>query len=197
MLGCSERTVREYCKAGKIPEAIRTRGGQWRIRRPFSGKTRLLFAKIRGDWPFDGSSEKEDELNPEFAEWLVEAQLYEKKLGEYFPEPDLADLEPSKRAAAAQIQCLIWQRLQNGKPLSDLILLGCVYQFWLKNQCCPTVSQIAELMRISRSAFYRKGHTFDEVQRYYHQVCEPIRIEFPGQDRANFGNSGHGSQTED
>jgi hypothetical protein len=185
----SERTVREYCKAGKILEAVRTGGGHWRIRRPLSGQTRLFLEKLRGEWPFDGSSEVEGEFESDMARWLMEARLYEKNLDECFPVPELADLPAGKRAVAAQIQSLIWQRMKNRESVSDLLLLGWVYQFWLNSERCPMVAEIAKLMGISRSDFYRKGHTFAEIRNAYHWVCESIRIDLPGRDVADFAGS--------
>jgi hypothetical protein len=176
VLKCSERTVREYCKQGKIREARKTRGGHWRIRRPLSEKTKLFLQKIKGDWPFNGSTDAKGEFDPDMAQWLMEAKLYEKDVDECFPAPDLADLEPNKRAAAARIQKLIAQRQANGKPVSDLLLLGSVYQFWLKSQRFPTVAEITELMGISRNEFYRRGHTLDEIRNAYHELCESIEI---------------------
>ena len=105
------------------------------------------------------------------------------------PALELADLPPSKRAVAAQIQGLIWQREKNGEPFFDLLLLGFVYQVWLKSERWPTVAVIAKLMGISRSGFYRKGHTFAEILKAYHWVCESIRIDLPGRDGANFAST--------
>ena len=120
------------------------------------------------------------------AGWLMKAQLYEKNVEECFPAPELADLEPNKRAAAARIQNLIWQREKNKEPVSDLLPLGFVYQVWLKSERCPTVAEIAKLMGISRSGFYRKGHSFAEIRKAYHEGCERIRIDLPGRDGADF-----------
>jgi hypothetical protein len=100
------------------------------------------------------------------------------------PKSAIRNEQLSKRAVAKRIQKLIWERIKNGENLSDLKLRGWVYQFWLKSQCCPMVGQVAELMRISRSEFYRRGHTFKEIWGNYRTVCEDIRTELPGQERS-------------
>src|SRR2546428_13064278 len=43
-LRCSERTIRNYCERGLIPEAIRSGkpGSHWHVRLPLSTKTRLV-----------------------------------------------------------------------------------------------------------------------------------------------------------
>jgi excisionase family DNA binding protein len=192
-LRCSQRTVREYCKRGKIPEAIRTRGGQWRIRRPLSGKTQLFLQKIRGDWPFDGSSDAEGEIELDWAEMLMLAQLCEMDLDDfiatsYLPgvkepsqdeclfvahnsneaeEPNKEDPgETKKRQAASRIRSAIYERPQSGTSLSGMILIGQVYQFWRKKKRRPTVAEIAQQMHMSRSDFYRR-YTAQELRRAY------------------------------
>src|SRR5260370_29163500 len=90
---CSERTVREWCKQGLIPEAYQTCGGHWRIRMPLSVKTRYQLDKRSTDWPFEDSGEDfQGDWNPEMAEWLMLAQLYQQRLEDDFPVPTIAEL---------------------------------------------------------------------------------------------------------
>jgi Helix-turn-helix domain len=187
MAKCSERTIREYCKRGKIQEARRPSGGHWRIRQPLSGKTKLFLQKMRGDWPFDGSKDAEGEFEPDVAGWFMEAQLYEKNVDQCFPAPELADLEPKKRKAAARIQREIYRMVANGESLSSMLLIGWVYQLSLKDEGCPTVGEVADMMGLSRSAFYRKGHTLREIQRAHYRVCVATGIDLPGPVGATAG----------
>jgi hypothetical protein len=177
VLECTERSVRDYCREGKIPEAFRTPAGHWRIALPLSGETKLFLQRIRGEWPFNGGKEVEGEFDSDIAGWLMEAMLYGKDWQECFPAPELADLEPSKREAAAKIQSLIWERLKSGDGFSDLLLLGLVYQFWLKTDNYPSVGEVADLMGISRSEFFRRGHSAVAIRNAYHAICERIGIQ--------------------
>ena len=120
------------------------------------------------------------EWDPDFAEWLMLAQVYEVDFFEAIPVPYLAELgDPlcddlikphdgggGKDATAIRIQKLIIQRLTTGESFSDLLLIGWVCQFWRKNECEPTVTQIAKLMGLSRGAFYRR-HTAHELHTAY------------------------------
>ena len=195
-LKCTARTVRDYCKAGKIPEAVRTPGGHWRIRLPLSARTKEFLHRVKGEWPFDGSKPFEGEFESDVAGWLMDAQLYKKDWQECSPAPDLADLRPSKREAAAKIHAEISKRLNDKAKavlaahgpdapdhlldtkalFSDMHLFGFVYQVWLKSEDYPTVEEIAGLMCISRTEFYRLGHTAKHILQAY-AVCERIRTE--------------------
>jgi hypothetical protein len=166
--GCSERTVREWCKKGLIQEAYQTPGGQWRIKKPLSWKTRVFLAKRRGEWPFKNMKGHESIVDDyQWAEWLMLAQLYQQGLLEDLPVPTLADAdeviaEPGdERAKTARwIQEEIIRRLKNKEPFWDLLLKGWMYQ-WV-NHCSqenprrPTVTQFAEFMKLTRPAFYRR-----------------------------------------
>src|SRR5260370_36889965 len=74
--GCSQRTMREWCKKGLIPEAYQTPGDQWRIQKPLSMKTRYELEKRRDDWPFQGVKvgEFRGDFEEDFAQWLMLAQ---------------------------------------------------------------------------------------------------------------------------
>jgi len=169
--GYSERTVRKYCKAGKIPEAIRTRGGHWRIRRPLSGQTlRLHLKKV---WDVEGSNEMEGEFEPDVAAILMSAQLRGKELGKLHDE-EVADEDSVSQefgSAMAQIDDLITKRVNDLESVSDLHLLGWVNQYWLEKQSCPTVAEVAELMGISRTEFYRRKHSYKKIEKAYRVAC--------------------------
>src|SRR5438093_1086560 len=178
--GCSERTIREWCKKGLIPEAYQTPGGQWRIRMPLSWKTRGWLHRHASDWPFKkNAGDFEGDSEPDFAEWLLLAQLYECDLREWVPVPYLAEqgeeiaqdlteqAEPEKASKARRIQDEIIRRLKSGESLSDLLLLGWVYQFWRKNQRRPTVAEIGELMGLNRAALYRRGYSAQKIDEAY------------------------------
>jgi hypothetical protein len=164
---CSERTVREWCKKGLIPEADRTSGGHWRISMPLSLKTRYELGKRCADWPFDETGgDFQGDWNAQMAEWLMLAQLYWQRLDEHFPVPTIAELaetldadridhDDEKAKAARQIQDEIIRRLDNRESFSDLLLRGWVYQFWYQEQRRPTVAEIAKFMGLSHYAFYK------------------------------------------
>src|SRR6266513_2407133 len=78
--GCSERTIREWCKQGLIPEAYRTSGGHWRIQMPLSPQTCSWLEKRSKHWPFRDAKKDGDlsDFEPEFAEWQALAQLFKR-----------------------------------------------------------------------------------------------------------------------
>jgi hypothetical protein len=165
--GCSERTVREWCKKGLIQEAYQTPGGHWRISKPLSWKTRVFLAKRRGEWPFKNRTNECVAEDYQMAEWLLLAQLCQQGLLKELPVPTLADAdeviaEPGNEKAkeARRIQEEIIRRLKNKEPFWDCLLIGWVYQ-WVnhcsqENPPCPTITQVAKLMGLSRPAFYRR-----------------------------------------
>jgi hypothetical protein len=196
--GCSQRTIREWCKGGSIPEAYQTRGGQWRIQKPLSGKTRWELARRRDDWPFKGIKIGEigGDFSPDIAERLLLTQLFEVGISETIPVPYLAELDldlleqglikqpiGKKEILARRIQDLITERLEAGKSFSDLLLKGWVYFFWRENKkCYPTVAEIAQLMGISRDTFYRRGHTSKEIARAYYTASGESKRDLPDLD---------------
>jgi hypothetical protein len=165
--GCSQRTMREWCKKGLIQEAYLTRGGHWRIRRPLSWATRVFFAKRRKDWPF------KNEQGPlvsdsEWAELLMLAMLYQQGLLEDLPVPTrweegcdaIPDGFDENGKNARRIQAEIERRLRNQEPFWDWLLIGWTYQ-WVnhcsqENPPCPTVTQMAKFMGLTRPTFYRR-----------------------------------------
>jgi hypothetical protein len=196
LLGCSQRTAREYCKSGLIPEAFKTKGCHWRIRMPLSIKTRYELEKRSADWPFKGKARKlKDVFADDFAEWLMLAQVYQKDIRKRAPIPYLGEPDDlfqfsqqcfgKKEKAARRIQELIIERLHSRKPLHDLLLKGWVYQFWRKNKRCPTVDEIAGLMGISRDTFYRHGHTRQEIERAYLTASGESKRDLPDPDGFN------------
>jgi hypothetical protein len=174
MVGCSQKKIRDYCKSGKIPEAKKTPGGQWRIAKPLSRQTRgfLQMKAFQAEWPWIGKKEAVGEFDDsDTAQSLMEAILWGND--ECIPPYDEVDVGPVKSAALVRIQSLIWEKIKNQESLSSLILSGWVYQFWLKHQREPTVPEVAELMHISRSEFYRRRHNLEEIRKAYDE-CEPI-----------------------
>ena len=121
------------------------------------------------------------------------AQLYQVDVGEGVPVPTTAELgdlldegsieEPAsgKASIARQIQNEIIRRLETGKSFSDFLLLGWVYQFWRENQRRPTVGEIAELMGLSRPAFYRR-HTAQALNKAYLNVAGEIKRDLSAPD---------------
>jgi hypothetical protein len=195
---CSERTVREWCKQGQIPEAHRTSGGHWRISMPLSGKTRLELEKRCRDWPFEeGAGDLQGNWEPDLAEWLLLAQLYQVDVSHHVPVPTLAELgellqqgliekEPTdeNERMARRIQDKIIQTLESRKPFWDLLVLGWVYQLSQKNQRLPTVRDVAERMRLSRSALYRRKGSAKAIAKAYQVAIGELRRDLPGAQRA-------------
>jgi hypothetical protein len=191
---CSERTIREWCKQGRIPEAYRTGGGHWRIRIPLSAKTVLELEKRRADWPFEkGAGDLQGDFTTEFVEWLMLAELYQCRLDEHLPIPTIAELgdplwegiEQStdpKAKKARKIQDEIMRRVQNKEPVSDLLPTGWVYQFWLSNQRLPTVEDVAELMTLSRPALYRRGYNAKNRDEDYLTATAERKRDLPAPD---------------
>jgi hypothetical protein len=193
---CDERTVREWCKKGDIPEAYQTSGGHWRISMPLSGKTRDLLHRRSSDWPFEkGKGDMQGNWDPELAESLLLAQLYQRDLDEGVPVPALAELadllqqglleeEPTdeNERMARRIQEKIIQTLETGKPFWNLLVLGWVYQLSRKNQRLPTVEEVAERMRLSRPALYRRKCSAKAIAKAYQVAIGELRRGLPGAD---------------
>jgi hypothetical protein len=167
---CDERTVREWCKKGDIPEAYKTPGGHWRISMPLSGKTRDLLHRRSSDWPFEkGKGDMQGaDWSLDVAERLMLFEWYQVCLDEGISMPPIAELEdpycgdeiePSTdplELKARKIHDQIMQRVQKKKSVSDLILTAWVCEFWRKMQRRPTVAEIAEWMGLSKTAWYRR-----------------------------------------
>jgi excisionase family DNA binding protein len=180
---CSERTVREWCKKGEIPEAYQTAGGHWRIRLPLSGKTIAMLHRRSRDWPFEkGKGDMQGEWAPDVAERLMIAEWYQRCLDQGISMPPITELEdpfteeviePSTDPIvlkAREIHDQIMQRIQNKKYISDLSLRGWVCDFWRKNQRPPTVAGIAQGMGLSKTAWYRRYKRKDLYQAW-RDVC--------------------------
>jgi hypothetical protein len=197
--GCSQRTMREWCKKGLIREAYQTRGRQWRIQTPLSDKTRWELAKRRDDWPFKGKIGKDGDLldGYEWAELLSLAAWYKQPVGEPLPVltmaedvanngvgsnpiiPIIKEPDDEKARMARKIQIEIVNRLKKKKSFSDMILLGWVYQFWLKNKRRPTVSEISQLIGISRYTFYQRGYTTQGINKAYYDASGESKRDLP------------------
>ncbi len=140
---------------------------------PLSGKTRYELEKRHDDSPLHGD-DRLAAFAPDLAEWLLLAQLFQLPLDQNVPAPTIAEwgdplwegVVDENLDRARKIQEEIIRRLVAGESFSDLMLLGWVYQFWLENQRCPTVTEIAERMGLSRQAFYRR-HSRAELYRAY------------------------------
>ncbi|PWT84460.1 MAG: hypothetical protein C5B58_04690 [Acidobacteria bacterium] len=186
--GCSQRTIREWCKKRLIREAYQTDGCHWRISLPLSKETIRLLHRRSSDWPFRKSKRDfQGDWEPEFAEWLMLAQLFQQPLGEPLPVPTIAEqgdwegiLESTDPRArmAREIQDEIIRRLENGESFSDLLLMGWVYQFWLKEKRRPTVSEIADFMGLSRDTFYRY-YNRAQIYRNLRIACGQVEARLP------------------
>jgi hypothetical protein len=160
---------------------------------PLSGKTRLELEKRSRDWPFEeGAGDLQGNWDPELAESLLLAQLYQRDIDEGVPVPALAELadllqqglieeEPTdeNERRARRIQDEIIQRLETGKPFWDLLVWGWVYEFSRRNQRCPTVAEVADLMRLSRPALYRRNCDADTIDRAYLIAIREFKRELP------------------
>ena len=181
--GCSQRTVREWCKKGDIPEAYQTPGRHWRIRMPLSKKTRRLLQRRSSNWPFKKKGRDfQGDWEPDFAEWLTLAQLYQQRLGEPLPVPTIAEqgdpmweeiieeCTDPRAEMAREIQEEIIRRIQNKESFSDMLLTGWVYQFWHEKKRRPTVAELAEFMGKSRDTFNRH-YTLAQLYRALRVAC--------------------------
>src|SRR5438105_7276946 len=123
---CSARTIREYCEKGKIPEAIRTSGGHWQIRRRLSEKTKWFLAKIRREWPFDGSSEVEGEVDLDFAEALATAKMLNCDAEDLLTDPEAEQRHPEKQTEIAEVKKSFYERLKPGEAFPRLPIVWAV-----------------------------------------------------------------------
>jgi hypothetical protein len=178
---CSERTVREWCKAGLIPEAYETRGGHWRIRMPLSGRTRAWLHRRCSDWPFEKGEGNMQAAGwtSEIAERLMIAEWYQRCLDEpgrsmppitaledpFCGEVFEQSMDPMVLTARA-IHDQIMQRIQNQEHISDLLLRGWVCHFWREERRRPTVGEIADRMGLSKTAWYRRYKRKDLYQAW-------------------------------
>ncbi len=179
----SPRTIREYCKQGRIPEAVRTPGKHWRIKRPLSGKTRLLLKLDRPERLFPGwkGETPQREFDFERAEILMTAQVLACNLDDVVSDPVLAYRYPERQKLIAQIPKAIWDRWKKVKGFHDLPLIEGIYRFWRSQHRTPTKGEVAKVMRLSRSTFYRSGYhrIFDEA---VYAVTGKTKRELPNAD---------------
>ena len=122
------------------------------------------------------------------------AQTYQIDFRSRIPVVTIAELgerrrirrNTGKNTAARRIQDLIMERLNTGKSFHDLLLQGWVYQFWRAKERCPTVTEIAKLMGLSRQAFYRR-YSITELYKAYRTAAnrtEPAPPDPDGFDEA-------------
>jgi hypothetical protein len=162
---------------------------------PLSIRTRRWLTDRTEGSPFDQTVQDLRRMfAPEIAEALMLARLFEVDIYDKVPVPYLAELPDrphqeeltkdainGKKRAARQIQDVIPQRLEAGKSISDILLLGFVYKFWLDNKRRPTVAEIADLMNMSRSAFYRR-YTSKELNKAYLDITGEFKRDVPDPD---------------
>jgi len=144
------------------------------------------------DWPFT-DRKLEDIFAPEIAEPLTLALIFEVDLSGEVPVPYLAELADrphqeltehatnGKESAAGQIQDLITERLEAGESISDILLIGFVYKFWLDNERPPTLAEIAALMKLSRQAFHRRYSSL-ELNKAYLIASGEFKRDLPDPD---------------
>ena len=72
-------------------------------------------------------------------------------------------------------------KVEPSKFFLKLLLLGSVYQFWREKQRCPKVSEIADFMGLSRTAFSRR-YTIKELRRAYREASGGFGIQLPERD---------------
>jgi hypothetical protein len=159
---------------------------------PLSGKTRLELEKLCGDYPFEeGAGDLQGNWDYDFAEWLVLAQLYQLDVDADVPVATLAELgdflneglikertdENAKRAA--KIQDEICKRFKERKPVWDMLVLGWVYQLSRKNQRLPAVREVAERMRLSRPALYRRKCSAKTISKAYIAAIGELKRDLP------------------
>jgi Helix-turn-helix domain len=196
---CTDRTIREWCKKGDIPEAYQTAGGHWRIRLPLSGKTVAMLHRRSRDWPFEnGKGDMQGNWAPDIAEHLMIAEWYQKCLDKGIAMPPIAELEDPfcdeefeqttdpMVLKAREIHDKIMERVQKKESVSDLLLTAYVSQFCRKMQRRPTVAEIAELMGLSKTAWYRRYKRKDLYQAWRDVESHPPDPEWLGSaQRAN------------
>jgi hypothetical protein len=156
-----------------------------------SAKTVLELEKRRRDWPYgEGAGDLQGDFTTDFVEWLALAELYQCPLDEHLPIPTIAELgdpmwegiEQStdpKAKVAREIQDEIMRKVQNKEPVSDLLPRGWIYQFWLSNQRLPSVGDVADLMRLSRPALYRRGYNKKKRNEDYLSATGELKRELP------------------
>lgn len=180
MVGCPEKQIREYCKRGNIRGAKKTPGGQWRISKPLSPEARRFLGVVKMLIEVGKGCPAEELKDLDTAQELFEAMVFEKGVGEPIPPWDEVDVGPVKSKLIGKLQKLIGEKFANQESLSPLILKGCVYQFWRKEQREPTVFEICELMHISYTEFYRRGHNIQEIRDAYDECEVPRESPLPG-----------------
>jgi hypothetical protein len=134
MVKCSEKRIRQYCKAGKIPEAKRTPGGQLRILKnaeetkgpsgghrhcggapgiPLSRKTRAFLDREgwRIEWRgFRNGKEIEGDVEPECTSSLMLAHVLDREHDNlYDAEIAESDLPPKTQNVMEQFDRLLDQ----------------------------------------------------------------------------------------
>ena len=145
------------------------------------------------EWPFNEEGGGKSLLSDaELAELLMLHQLYQLPFLEDLPVPayweeeevDYGIIEksdPEKVEGVRRIKAEIQRRLEKAVPFWDLHLHGWMYQ--LVNHCsqeklpCPTVTQMAKLMRLSRPAFYRRYPNAEQAVAKAYEIAGGKRKE--------------------
>src|ERR1051325_10603032 len=172
-IGCSQRTIREYCKSGRIPEAVQSAKGRWKIKLPLSPKT-FLWLSFRGDW----SETPNEEWDIDIARWLMEAQVCKMDYDEVGSTAFTRKLEKKRvkvhkiadainKSLAAKLKLGSPPSRESGPSMTDLILIGSVYRLWRREGRCPNVTRVARSMGLSRDTFYERGYTRNDVKIAY------------------------------
>ena len=178
----TSRTICEYCRRNKIPEATRTPGGHWQIRQPLTENTKLLLRRLAGHRPLSLSEAFVGDFEPEHAQALALGMLFGVSPEEVVSDPVLIYRHgPKKRAIAEEIQRGILRREGTKKTYADITLAALISPFWKQHERRPTIAELAKLMNVSRSTFYRK-YTREEVRIAMFAATEESKRELPDLD---------------
>lgn len=158
--GIPKRTLRYYCEMGKIREARRTTGGQWRIQFPLSMRTRNLFTRLARPGLFKGEVGKPigvEHWSQNFELWLDLMQLWPED-GEtldwefleqcFRPQGDEA-LDPSNPDVKRQLFARIMEKL-------PVAVLKAAMLWVIQEKQPPNLDSVAKVLGMTnRQMLYR------------------------------------------
>ena len=121
-----------------------------------SGKTQLFLEKIKGDWPFDGTGEANGDFEPEHAEALARARLYDLDVDDLAADSTPFYENSEKQDIASTIQKELLRKQGSGESFRRIHLLGSIYQYCRKYGKVASIGQIAKFMNLSRITFSRR-----------------------------------------